>query len=253
MKVPTRLPLPLVYLCFVVAIGVCNSARAGSATWDVSPASGDWNTATNWTPMTVPNGPTDTATFGLSDTTDIFISADTIAHGITFVPGSSAFTITVSPNPNPAPPYDVSVTLYGAGITNNSGSTQNFFITGRELFLNGNPKGASAQLVFRNSATAGSSTVFDTSGGNYTLAVYGTTIFADTSSADHGTFFNEGEKEGPPGATEFLDSSTAANGTFTNYPPKAMRVSATQATSLSLIPRPPATQRLTITASRYTT
>ena len=39
--------------------------EAGSATWDLSPGSGDWNTAPNWTPATVPNGSDATATFGL--------------------------------------------------------------------------------------------------------------------------------------------------------------------------------------------
>ena len=28
-----------------------------SAQWDLDPISGDWNTAENWTPTTIPNGP----------------------------------------------------------------------------------------------------------------------------------------------------------------------------------------------------
>ena len=44
-------------------------SNAGSATWNSSPATGDWNTATNWTPATVPNGPSDPATFALSNRT----------------------------------------------------------------------------------------------------------------------------------------------------------------------------------------
>ena len=28
-----------------------------SAQWDLNPISGDWNTAENWTPTTIPNGP----------------------------------------------------------------------------------------------------------------------------------------------------------------------------------------------------
>jgi len=56
MKISARLPLVLIYLCFVAAIGVSNSVHAGSSTWGLNPASGDWNTATNWTPATVPNG-----------------------------------------------------------------------------------------------------------------------------------------------------------------------------------------------------
>jgi hypothetical protein len=34
-------------------------AYAGSAHWNLNPTSGDWNTAANWTPNEVPNGPAD--------------------------------------------------------------------------------------------------------------------------------------------------------------------------------------------------
>lgn len=40
---------------------------AGSATWKASPAAGDWNTAANWSPATVPNADADTATFDISN------------------------------------------------------------------------------------------------------------------------------------------------------------------------------------------
>jgi arylsulfatase A-like enzyme len=43
--------------------------QAGTAIWDLNPRSDDWNTATNWTTMTVPNGSADSAIFGLSNTT----------------------------------------------------------------------------------------------------------------------------------------------------------------------------------------
>jgi len=59
-------------------------ACAINAQWDLDPISGDWNSAANWTPLGVPNGPTDTATFALSNTTNISISANTEVNGITF-------------------------------------------------------------------------------------------------------------------------------------------------------------------------
>jgi hypothetical protein len=69
-------------------------AFAGSATWDLNPGSGDWNTNTNWTPNTgYPNGSADTATFALSNTTNVSISANTEANSIVFNNPSSAFTI----------------------------------------------------------------------------------------------------------------------------------------------------------------
>jgi len=95
-------------------------AHADSATWDLNPISGDWNTADNWTPATVPNGPSDTGTFDGSNTTGVSISADTEVDGIAFNPGASPFTLTVSPNGSTA------LTISGVGITNNSAITQNF-------------------------------------------------------------------------------------------------------------------------------
>jgi hypothetical protein len=41
-----------------------SGAFAGSAMWNLNPDTGDWNTANNWTPATVPNGPIDIAAFG---------------------------------------------------------------------------------------------------------------------------------------------------------------------------------------------
>src|ERR1700733_5782446 len=72
---------------------------AGSATWDASPISGDWDDPNNWMPMTVPNSPTDTATFGSSSITTISPSAYTAVDGIVFNPGASAFTIVAADLP----------------------------------------------------------------------------------------------------------------------------------------------------------
>ena len=72
---PSRLHAP-VYILRAVLLPFLLSATssfAGSATWNLNPTSGDWNTATNWTPATVPNGPTDTATFGVSNITGISV------------------------------------------------------------------------------------------------------------------------------------------------------------------------------------
>src|SRR5439155_17897051 len=69
-----------------------------SAVWDLAPGSGDWNTATNWTPMTVPNSSADTATFASSAVTSISVSANTEVNGVVFNAGAGAFTITSKPN-----------------------------------------------------------------------------------------------------------------------------------------------------------
>src|SRR5947208_3109772 len=58
--------------------------HAGSATWNLNPTSGNWNTAGNWTPATVPNGPGDIATFDVSNTTDVALAASITLNGIIF-------------------------------------------------------------------------------------------------------------------------------------------------------------------------
>src|SRR3954454_7261062 len=113
---------------------------AGSATWNSSPATGDWNTTTNWTPNTVPNGPRDSATFGVSSISDISISAATEVNSIIFSPGASAYTITNSVN--------IFLTISGAGVINNSGVTENFVPTSDDH---------GTAIFFSNSATAGGS------------------------------------------------------------------------------------------------
>ncbi len=102
---------------FILIVGI-QTSHADSATWRANPSSGDWNTAANWTPMTVPNGPDDTATFATSNTIGVSPSADTQVAGIVFNAGASTFTITVN--------SPLSLTISGVGITNNSGIIQNF-------------------------------------------------------------------------------------------------------------------------------
>src|SRR5205814_1739007 len=102
----------------------------------------DWNTADNWTPNSVPNGPVDTATFGLSNTTDVSISENTRGNGITFTSAATnPYTITASPG--------LTLRISGTGITNNSGMTQNF-VTAADA------SGNIGTIVFSHNATAGS-------------------------------------------------------------------------------------------------
>ena len=64
-------------ICCLLTLLLPSVIYAISAQWDLDPISGDWNTAANWTPNGIPNGPADIATFGLSQTTGGSISADT--------------------------------------------------------------------------------------------------------------------------------------------------------------------------------
>jgi hypothetical protein len=152
-------------------------AFAGSATWNLNPTNGEWDTASNWTPATVPNGPNDTATFGVSNITDINSTSNDYfnleVNGIVFNAGASAFTIFAVDNGS----FDNSLTISGVGIANNSGITQNFVVN--------TPGGVLSSIEFTNSATAGDLTVFtighdgvilfsgDSTGGTARVEVFG--------------------------------------------------------------------------------
>jgi len=178
-----------------------------SAQWDVDPISGDWNTAANWTPNGVPNGPAGTATFGLSNTTDVSISQDTKVNGITFIAAATnPYSIAVSAGRT--------LTLSGAGITNNSGVTHSLAtVAGGELrFTNNATAGSNVSISnaggttnFFNRSTAGSAGIQNFIGGT---GDGGTMNFFDHSNA--GTAFIEYTD----GATNFFDRSSAGNADF---------------------------------------
>src|SRR5437660_4318566 len=99
-------------------------APGGDPMWNASPSSGDWNTAANWTPATVPNGSSAIAAFGTSSIMNLSISTNIEVNNIVFNAGASAFNISVgSPSNNN---LSITLTISGTGITNNSGINQNF-------------------------------------------------------------------------------------------------------------------------------
>src|SRR5689334_13455384 len=72
------------------------SADGASATWNLNPTSSDWNTATNWTPATVPNGSADVATFGSSNIATVNVSTAITVDSVVFSPGAVSYSITPS-------------------------------------------------------------------------------------------------------------------------------------------------------------
>jgi autotransporter-associated beta strand protein len=153
---------------------------AGSATWSSNPTTGDWNTAPNWTPATVPNGTSDIATFGPSNVTDV-INSDTIVNldSLVFTSSAPQYTITAMDN----------IVLNGAGIVNNSGTMQSF---------------VAGAFFFFNSATAGNMTSYRSVGGFFD--------FEDLSSAGSATF--DVSSDSTQANIFFFDSSTAGDATI---------------------------------------
>jgi autotransporter-associated beta strand protein len=210
-----RLLVPFVVglsTAFVLMLGI-QSSKADSATWKVRPFNVDWNTAENWRPMTVPNGPADTATFHSSKITTIFIAHShnpqddnlTEVNGIVFessVNGASAYTTTLGH------PFELSIG--SGGIINNSGLMQNFITEGPAGLLPG-------EVTFNQGATAGSLTAFFNNSppvrlpGGFRRGLHGGTVFNFGSNAGNGSFINS-----TGGATIFNSGSSAGSGTFLN-------------------------------------
>src|SRR5437762_4104733 len=177
-------------------------ARAGSATWDLNPSCGDWNTAINWTPATVPNGSADTATFDLSNTTDVSMSANTEVNGITFTSAATnPYTITFSTG--------LTLTVSGVGITNNSGKTQNLNFDGTLVFTKIATSANNVSILhdgstnFFNSSTAGGASITNVGFGS------SSTNFFNSSTAGNASFSNVGFN-----STNFFNNSTAGNASF---------------------------------------
>src|SRR5450432_611610 len=189
---------------FLPAISFCltiHNLSAGNATWKVTPASGDWNTAANWTPATVPNGPADIATFAVSNTTDVSTSANTEVNSIAFNPGASEFAVSVG--------LATELTISGVGIVNNSGVAQ-------ELITPVDAAGNQGDIQFFNSATAGTGNVF-TIAGSFTGYLGGYINFWDTTTAGDNTFTLGGGVSGVSaagGRVGILGNSTAGDSTF---------------------------------------
>jgi autotransporter-associated beta strand protein len=222
---------------FVTGLLVLTSqfSLAGSATWDLNPSSNDWNTAANWTPDTVPNSPSDTATFDASNTRNISVASNTDVNGIVFDPGASAFTITmIGQGTSPS-----TLTISGAGVINNSGMPQqlingaapsggvgNISLTGNAILgssitltngLGGVNQDSDFTLTTFNDATsAGNATVINAGGSNSLHPFGGLTRFMGNATAAEGQFIcRRAGKQAFAGVTFFQDNSTAANSTFT--------------------------------------
>ena len=142
---------------FACATFLCaaSSAFAGSAAWNLNPSSGDWNTAANWTPQTVPNSTTDIATFDASNVTNLLVNFGSVINvdSVVFDSAAPPYTITL----------DVSnLKLNGTGFVNNSGSIQSVSIPeARRL---------SRCMFFYNSASAGNMTSYSTVGGLFVVS-----------------------------------------------------------------------------------
>ncbi len=179
--------------------------HADPITWLAAPSNADWSTFTNWSPGLVPNSPADTAVFAGTATPGVSLSAFATVNGITFTPAAAAnpFTITVLRSN-----ASVVLELSGAGIINNSGTTQSFVAGATASGVQGN-------IRFSNAATAGTQTSFLTIGGADGSGG-GEIDFVGTATAGAATFTNRGAVEAfsSGGSTTLTEDATADTATF---------------------------------------
>lgn len=189
------------------------SAYAGSATWNLNPTNNSWTTAPNWTPATVPNGASDVATFGPSNTNEISLAAPTSTpltltlDSAVFNDDAGEFTIAVSNGLS-----STQLVFVGAGVVNNGGSR-----AAREFTVTGSQSG----IVFSNSADAGLTCFYTVAGSTATDPLAASTItFQDNSSCEFISLTNLGSASDASGnlggQTIFLDSAQAGESTITN-------------------------------------
>ena len=163
----------------LVLLTLQRSSLADSATWSSNPTSGDWNTAANWVPNVVPNGTSDTATFGSSSLTDVTNTLIIDLDSLVFEPGAPHYAITTLDN----------IRLYGNGVVNNSEVTQSF---------------VAGAFFFKNNASAGNMTTYSSVGG----------FFSFENSASAGSAAFDLSSDSTPAYMFFSDSSTAADATI---------------------------------------
>lgn len=208
-----RLLWPILILALAIPL-----ARAGSATWSVNAVSDDWNTAANWTPQTVPNGPSDVATFSSSSQTSVTLSSAITLSGLVFDASASSYTINIGQS---------TIGFFaGTGITNNSGVVQNFVLPKYEIFLDSGSAGDLCNFTISGGVSGSAAMYFGGgSAGTCTYLAKGPTAsqtqggiidFAAAGSADHGVFTLEGSSfSGKASAfSTFSNTATGGSGLF---------------------------------------
>ena len=178
-------------------------AQGGNATWKLDPPSGDWNTAANWTPETVPNGATDSAIFGISNRTAVTTSQSVELGRLLFRPGASQYGITVTPL--------TTLSLRGRGVVNRSGASQVFYVTTDEY-------GRQGEIIFSGGSSAGAGTTYHTvSSALDNQSQTGTEVaFQDQSTAGLADFEAEGGnlKSAFGGSFRFNQNASGGRGHF---------------------------------------
>ncbi len=165
------------------------AALALDATWLATPASGDFNTPTNWTPGTVPVGAF--ATFGGSSVTTLTFSGSLNIDGFIFKPGAPAYTFNLTSG--------FGIAFHTDGIVNNSANAPIFNVS-------------NSPLRFDDSSTAGNA-IINLNAGTVEFLGNGNAGIAQLNAAT-GTTFDFTGTTGPLGNNVITAGSIAGAGNF---------------------------------------
>jgi autotransporter-associated beta strand protein len=172
-------------LCLASAVP---ASFAQDATWLANPASGNFSSAANWTPATVPTG---FANFGNSSITTLTFSGSRNLDGFVFETGAPAYTFNLTSG--------FGVVFHTDGIVNNSSNAPTFNVSNSPLRFDDTSSAGNAiinlnagTIQFLGNSTAGlaqlnaaAGTTFDFTG---TLGPANTGIFSAGSISGAGTF-----------------------------------------------------------------
>ena len=193
---------PAIRLSVAVSITcllACRFAHGDDGTWIANPVNNDWNTPANWSSNTVP-GPFDTATFAVSNTTNISIpvpnAGSATLHNLGgTVSGATGGGVSFSFHTNAA---ESTILNEGGQVSGAQG--------GSTIFQGNNPSAANATIIANGGAVSGA-------GG-------GLISFNDSSLAGNATLIaNGGVNGGVGGSIIFLrttDGGTARVELFGN-------------------------------------
>lgn len=194
-------------IVLTLSLGALSCVYADSATWNVNPATNDWNTATNWTPVTVPNSPDDTATFPNVNVHDVVIHSDVEVNGLVFTVDADAYTITAGDASNE---NVVGFTISGLGIVNNTQDPPQLEIIEAAPTLATN--GTRNTIFLKNDAAlANAKTSLHAEGGSGAGSVGGQVQLLDNSTVGSGDAVAlSGVNGGGAGEIWFFDNSSAS-------------------------------------------
>ena len=197
-----------------LSLGAPNTVYADSATWNLHPANANWYHASNWTPATVPNGPSDVATLPDSD-----IIAIRLPKGSHTILDSLIFDVPSEPSGGVLVGKETTLTFVGAGVINKQNDLSGIRIEGggSVTFL-GSAMADCLLAVFNGHLNLRDDSVFvgfiNAYGSFESNGHGGTVVFSDRATVEGDITINGSVFEGDNGGRVYFNDDCLTNGSF---------------------------------------